>query len=287
MAIDYQALKNRVFPDVVHEYTEKDCILYALGIGLGADPTDRQQLRFVYEEHLQMLPTMPVVLGSPGFWVKNPDSGIDWKAVLHGEQGLRIHRPLPTRGKLIGRTKVDEIVDKGPGKGALMYSHRDIIDAATGELIATSTSTTFCRNDGGFGGPSGPTNTPHAVPERTADHVVDIPTLPQAALIYRLSGDYNPLHADPAVSDVAGFRQPILHGLCTYGVAGHAVLRTLCGYDGSRLRRFDVRFTSPVYPGETIRTEMWKDGTGRASFRCRVLERDVVVLNNGLAEYQA
>jgi hypothetical protein len=95
MAIDYNALMKRAFPDVVHDYTEKDCILYALGIGLGADPTDRQQLRFVFEENLQMLPTMPVVLGTPGFWVKNPDSGIDWKAVLHGEQGLIIHRPRP------------------------------------------------------------------------------------------------------------------------------------------------------------------------------------------------
>jgi acyl dehydratase len=287
MAIDRSALLSREFPDVVQTYTARDCILYALGVGVGADPTDAAQLRFVYEAQLQMLPTMPVVLGSPGFWVKNADSGIDWKAVLHGEQGLTIHRPLPAQGTLIGRTRIDEIIDKGPGKGALMYSHRDILDAQSGQLLATCTSTTFCRNDGGFGGPSGPTRAPHPMPERAPDQVFDRPTLAQAALIYRLSGDDNPLHADPQVAHTAGFRQPILHGLCTYGVAGYAVLRTLCQDEPERLQRLDVRFTAPVYPGETIRTEIWRDAPGRASFRCRVVERDVVVLNNGLAHYHA
>ena len=287
MAIDYHALKTRQFPDVVHGYTAKDCILYALGLGLGADPLDADQLRFVYEADLRMLPTMPVVLGSPGFWIKNEPTGIDWKAVLHGEQGLTIHRALPAAGTVVGRMRIEEIVDKGPGKGALIYSVRELRDHASGELLCSLTSTSFCRADGGFGGPSGPTRAPHPLPERAPDFACDLRTLPQAALIYRLSGDYNPLHADPAVAVAAGFKQPILHGLCTYGVAGHALLKTLCAYDPARLRRMDLRFSAPVYPGETVRTEIWRDAPGRASFRARVLERDVVVLNNGRAEYLA
>ena len=285
MAIEYDKLKNWPFREIAHQYAAKDCILYALGLGLGADPLDRQQLRFVYEDGLQMLPTMPVVLASPGFWLRDPGTGVEWKTVLHGEQGLTIHRPLPASGTVVGTTRIEEIIDKGPGRGALIYSRRDLRDQHSGELLCSLTSTSFCRSEGGFGGPSGPTRAPHELPERNFDWSCDLPTLPQAALIYRLSGDYNPLHADPDVAAAAGFRQPILHGLCTYGVAGHALLKTLCGYDATRLRRMDVRFSAPVYPGETIRTEIWREGRGRASFRARVLQRDVVVLNNGLVEY--
>jgi acyl dehydratase len=287
MAIDYEQLKNKQFPDVVQTYTAKDCILYALGLGLGADPLDPDQLRFVYEDGLRMLPTMPVVLVSPGFWIKNEPTGIDWKAVLHGEQGLTIHRLPATEGTVVSRLRIEEIVDKGPGKGALIYSVRELRDRASGELLASLTSTSFCRADGGFGGPSGPTRAAHAMPERAPDIVCDIATLPQAALIYRLSGDYNPLHADPAIAGAAGFKQPILHGLCSYGVAGHALLKALCDYDPARLQRMDLRFSAPVYPGETIRTEIWRDAPGRASFRARALQRDLVVLNNGLLEYRA
>jgi acyl dehydratase len=146
-------------------------------------------------------------------------------------------------------------------------------------------STTFCRADGGFGGPTGPVNEPHRLPERAADAVCDLPTMPQSALLYRLNGDFNPLHADPEVARSAGFTRPILHGLCTFGVAGHALLKTLCGYAPARVRRIAARFSSPVYPGETIRTEIWREAPGRAAFRCRLVERDVVVLNNGLFEY--
>ena len=284
MAIDYQRLKNWPFEDVEHKYTAKDTILYALGLGLGADPVDREQLRFVYEDGLKALPTMAVVLAYTGFWARNPETGIDWQRVLHGEQGIVLHRPLPAAGTVIGRQVIDEIVDKGAGKGALLYSHRDIRDKETGALLASLHSTSFLRGDGGFGGPSGPTRPVHALPERAPDLAVDIATLPQAALIYRLSGDYNPLHADPDVAKAAGFPRPILHGLCSFGVAGHALLRALCGYDPARLKRMAVRFSSPVFPGETVRTEIWEEGGGSFGFRCKVAERDVVVINNGLAE---
>ncbi|MGU9979735.1 MaoC/PaaZ C-terminal domain-containing protein [Phreatobacter sp. HK31-P] len=283
MAIDYQKLKNWHFPDLEHRYEAKDTILYALGVGCGADPMDRSELPFVYEDGLKALPTMAVVLGYPGFWLKDPQTGVDWRKILHGEQGLVIHKPLPASGTVIGRTRVTEIVDKGPGKGALLYSDRDVIDKASGDLLATLTSTTFIRGEGGFGGPSGPSPEPHALPDRAPDETVNLKTLPQAALIYRLSGDDNPLHADPDVAAVAGFERPILHGLCTYAVAGRAVLKACCGNDPARLRRFNVRFSAPVLPGETIRTEIWRSGS-TVSFRARVVERDIVVLNNGLAE---
>ena len=283
MPIDYQKLKNWPFPDLEHRYEAKDTILYALGVGCGADPMDRTELPFVYEDGLKALPTMAVVLGYPGFWLKDPTTGVDWRKILHGEQGLVIHKALPASGTVIGRTRVTEIVDKGPGKGALLYSDRDVFDKATGDLLATLTSTTFIRGEGGFGGPSGPSPAPHALPERAPDIAVDLKTLPQAALIYRLSGDDNPLHADPDVAAAAGFERPILHGLCSYAVAGRAVLKACCGDDPARLKRFDLRFSAPVMPGETIRTEIWRDGS-TVSFRARVVERDVVVLNNGRAE---
>ncbi|MFV0280421.1 MAG: MaoC/PaaZ C-terminal domain-containing protein [Rhodoblastus sp.] len=283
MALDYQKLKNWPLPDVRQKIEPKDTMLYALGLGLGADPMDRKQLRFVYEQDLLALPTMAVVVAPLGFWMKDPAVGVDWKKLLHGEQGLVLHKPIPAEGEVIGRSRILEIVDKGKDKGALAFIERTIEDARTGELIATLNSTSFLRGDGGFGGPTGPTPAPHKLPERTPDKVCDLPTAPGQALIYRLSGDYNPLHADPDVAATAGFKQPILHGLCSLGVAGHAVLKTYCDYDPTRLAALKLRFSSPVYPGETIRTEMWSDGKD-ISFRARVVERDKVVLDNGLAE---
>ena len=287
MPIDYRKLIGWQFRDIAHSYTAKDCMLYALGLGLGADSLDAQQLRFVYEKELQALPTMAVVLASPGFWPMDPALALDWKSVLHGEQGLVIHRPLSTSGSLVAKMRIEEIVDKGAGKGALLYARRDVYNSVTSELVASLSETWVCRGDGGFGGPAATARKPHELPAREADHVCELRTLPQAALMYRLSGDYNPLHVDPSVAASAGFARPILHGLCTYGIAGYALVSTLCGYDAGRLRRIDVRFTAPVYPGETIRTEIWDAGQGRASFRSRVVERNVVVLNNGAADFVA
>ena len=282
MAIDYKKLKAWPFPDLEHEYSARDTILYALGLGCGADPMDAQDLRFVYEDGLVAFPTLAVVLGYPGFWLKNSDTGVDWRKILHGEQGLTLHAPLPASGRVIGRTRITEIVDKGD-KGGLMFSERDVVDKASGTLLATLRATTVLRGDGNFGGPPGPVPQPHALPEREPDAHLDLATLPQAALIYRLSGDYNPLHADPRVAAAAGFKRPILHGLCTYGVAARAVLKLCCADDPGSLSRFDVRFSSPIYPGETIRTEIWREGA-TISFRARAVERDIIVLNNGRAE---
>lgn len=279
MAVDYQHLLHYPIPEVRQKYTRKDTMLYALGIGLGADPMDEQQLRYVYEDGLQVLPTYPVVLGHPGFWWKKPDTGVDWVRIVHGEQGLIIHKLPPPEGELIGRTRVTGIVDKGAGKGILVYSERTLTDAATGELLATLPNTTFCRGDGGIGAPTGPTPPVHEIPTREPDVSVTLDTLPQAALIYRLSGDDNPLHADPKVARAAKFDRPILHGLCTFGVAGHALVKAL-DYDASRIASMHARFTAPVYPGESLTTDIWRDGT-LWSFRTRVATRDLVVLGNG------
>jgi acyl dehydratase len=184
---------------------------------------------------------------------------------------------------LIGRTKIVEVIDKGAGKGALLLTERKITDKATGAPIGTVTQTIFCRGDGGFGGPPRQSPQPHPIPTRAPDAVCDFGTRPEMALIYRLSGDYNPLHAEPAAAKAAGFDRPILHGLGTFGVSGHALLKTVCGYDPARLKSFSCRFSAPVFPGETIRTEMWRDGP-IVSFRARVVGRDVIAINHGRAE---
>jgi acyl dehydratase len=283
MAIDYERLKARVFRKVVQTYSSRDTILYALGLGLGADPLDAGQLRYTFEEAdgFAALPFMPVVLGSPGFWAREPNSGVTWQKVLHGEQGIEIHGPVPPDATITAANRIVEIIDKGADKGALIYLEREIADKVTGARIATLTSTTFARADGGFGGPVGPVKPVHALPDRTPDAAMDWATVPQAALIYRLSGDPNPLHASPEVAAAAGFKAPILHGLCTLGVAGWSVLRTMADGDPTALKSLTLRFSAPVYPGETIRTEMWRDGYV-ISFRALVGDR--VVLNNGKVE---
>ena len=283
MGLNYDALMNHEFEELVQTYTTADTALYALGVGLGHDPLDEAQLRFVYEENMLALPTMATVLAGHGFWLKESWTGVDWVQVLHGEQGLRLHGVLPAAATVRARMRVTEIVDKGPDKGAFIHCERELRDETTGDLLCTLTATVVARGDGGFGGPSRRSKPVHVPPDRDPDAVCDLPTLSQAALIYRLSGDFNPLHAVPSVAREAGFEAPILHGLCTLGVAGHAVLKTWCGYDPARFKSLDLRFSAPVYPGETSRTEMWRDD-GVVSFRARAIERDVVVLDNGRAE---
>jgi acyl dehydratase len=287
MPIDPEALRQWPIAEIEHTYTARDTMLYALGLGCGADPLDENQLRFVYEGRLQALPSMAVVLGYPGFWIGDPATGADWKKVLHGEQVIEIFKPLPAAATVIGKSRVTGLFDKGKEKGAVLVSERDVVDKSTGDVLCRLTSTTMLRGDGGFGGPSGPLPAPHPLPDRASDLTVSIDTLPQAALIYRLSGDYNPLHADPAVARSGGFEKPILHGLCTFGVVCRALLDAVCGNDPSKLRKMQVRFSAPVFPGETIVTEFWKEPGGVVSFRAKVKQRDLVVINNGRAEVAA
>ena len=284
MPIDYHRLRQREFPVVHHTYDERDVLIYALGIGLGFDPLDEQQLPFVTREKLKVFPTMAAILAYPGLWIREADTGLDWEHALHSEQGMEFLRPLPAAGEIEAQTRIVGIVDKGPDRGALIYTERTGIDIATGEACFTVRHTTFARKDGGYGGPSDPVRDPHPIPERASDLTVDLPTMPQQALLYRLNGDPNPHNADPAVAKAAGLPGPILHGLCTYGIAAHAILRACCDYNTSALRQLDVRLAAPVHPGETIRTEIWQQpGDSIVSFRSKVLERDRVVLNNGRA----
>ncbi|MFM7777844.1 MAG: MaoC/PaaZ C-terminal domain-containing protein [Alphaproteobacteria bacterium] len=284
MPIVYEKLLNYPIPEMRQHLRWQDVAMYNFSVGLGQDPMDEQQLDFLYEPRLKVMPSMPVVLGAPGFWSRNPDTGMDWVKILHGEQGLILHKPLLTEGEIIGRSRVTGLVDRGEGKGALMYSEREVIDAKTGDLLATVTSTSFLRGDGGFGGPSGPVKKPHPEPERAPDVALDLATRPEQALIYRLNTDLNPLHIDPKIAAAAGYPRPILHGLCTFGTICHALLKTLCNYDTARFGKMDLRFSSPVYPGETICTEIWHEAGG-AAFRARVVERDKVVVSNGLFRF--
>ncbi|MCI0756195.1 MaoC/PaaZ C-terminal domain-containing protein [Teichococcus vastitatis] len=280
--IDYDTLRHFPIPEVRQRVTPRDAVFYALSVGLGQDPMDARQLDFVDADRgLRVMPSMAVVLAHPGFWAADPATGIDAVKVVHGEQTITLHHPLPAEGEIIGRTRVTGLVDKGEGKGALLYSEKELRDAATGTLLAVTGSTTFLRGDGGFGGPSGPVKPAHPVPDTAPELTLDLPTRPEQALYYRLNGDNNPLHADPEVAARAGFPRPILHGLCTLGVVAHALLRELGDYRPDAMRSLSLRFSSPVFPGETIRTEIWRNG----AFRARVVERDVVVVNNGLAVF--
>jgi acyl dehydratase len=292
--IDPDKLLRWPLPPTTQTYTERDTALYALGLGLArSNPASASTLRFVYEGAeggLAALPTMATVLATGPFWMQDPATGIDWRRLLHAEQRLELHRPLPAAATVIGEHRVDAIYDKGADKGALMLLSRRLFDQASGDLLATVGSTAYLRGDGGFGGRSDGAPAPHPVPaDRPADHVVEHATRAEQALIYRLSGDLNPLHADAAVAQAAGFDRPILHGLCSYGIAGIAITSALCGGEAARLKRLDLRFASPVYPGETLVTEIWVTGTGRAALRMRVPGRAdtkrQVVLDHGLAGF--
>lgn len=282
MPLNYDVLINTKVDGLEHRYAERDTMLYALSVGMGYDPTDGKQLPFVYETALRALPTMATILAYPWGWLYRPDTGITRGKHVLGAQGVKLYAPIPASGHVTAHLRVTSIVDKGADKGALIFTERDVRDAATGTLLCTVTTTMFCRADGGFGGPSGPVPQPAAIPERSPDFACELPTIPQQALLYRLNGDRNPLHVDPAVAQKAGFKAPILHGLGTFGVAGHALLRLCCDYDPERLAAMEGRFSAPVYPGETLRTEVWRDGND-VLFRTSAVERNAIVLNNGSA----
>ena len=278
MPVTYDSLMSLKAVGDEFTYTDRETMLYALGVGMGRDPMNAAELPYVYENGLKTIPTMASVIA----WGQRTigQAGINYLMVVHGEQRLTMHKPLPSSATIISDERVTAAVDKGPGKGALIYTEKVIRLKDTNELLCTTGGTIFARGDGGFGGPSTGGPEPHVLPERKPDAVCETDTRADQALLYRLSGDRNPLHSDPNIAKMAGYPRPILHGLCSYGTACRAVLQTICDYDHTLITGFDVRFSSPVFPGETIVTEMWKDGAV-VSFRSKVKERDVVVLNNG------
>jgi acyl dehydratase len=259
-------------------YADRETMPYALGIGMGRDPLDPRELAYVFERgELRTVPTMATALTRTELL---RGSSVDYDKVLHGEQRLILHRPLPPAGELIAESAVTVAFDKGAGKGAVILTETRARLAADGAPASTLGSTVVARGDGGFGSRADSGPAPHHVPERAQDLAVPFPTRADQALLYRLNGDRNPLHADPALVRRVGFPAPILHGLCTYGIACRAVLQAVCGFDHARIRGFDVRFSSPIYPGEEAVTEIWLEGD-TVSFRCRVPRRGAVVVNNG------
>lgn len=281
MTLDFSAAMAVGARDLPYAYDRTRTLLYALAVGLGRDPLDRRELRFVYEKDLVAVPTLASVLAWGAFDVRK--LGVDYLKVLHGEQRLTLHRALPTAAQILADVRTTGLYDKGAGKGALVVSEVSIRDAASGLPLCTLETTQFARGDGGFavdGRDSGVPRAPHPIPNRPPDATVHISTEPHQALLYRLLGDGNPLHADPDVAQAAGFERPILHGLCTYGVCCHAILRWAADYQADRLRQFDVRFSAPVFPGETLRVEIWREGPD-ISFRAFAADRNVLVINNG------
>lgn len=279
MPISYPAILDLKSEGQAFAWTDRETMLYALGVGMGADPMDERELPFVYENGLKAVPTLATVVA----WGAGPGvgrMGINFLMVVHGEQAVTFHRPMPTEASILADSRVIGAWDKGPGKGAVIATETVLKDAATGEPIATLVSSTFARSDGGFGGPADGQPEPHAVPQRAPDLSLDFATRPDQALIYRLSGDRNPLHADPKVAEAAGFPRPILHGLCTYGLTCRAVLQAFADYDPARIKSHQVRFSSPVFPGETVTVDLWRDGDV-VSFEARVKARGVTVIKNG------
>ena len=273
---------NYQLQPVEHTISEKDCMLYALGIGLGADPVDPGQLQFVYEKNLKVFPSQSVVIAHPGPWVTDPALEINWLKLLHGEQTITQHQPLQPGKTYVGNYKVLGVVDKGADKGSILYQQKTLTDKASGAVVSTVTSSYFMRGDGGCGSSDFIPPAAIQIPQRAVDKTTTIATATNAALIYRLSGDYNPIHGDPEKAQKAGFERPILHGLCTFGVATRAILDSYCAGVPDKLEFVGLRFSSPVYPGETIQVDFWEE-KDHIKFRATAVERGVTVLNQGLA----
>lgn len=276
-------VRNLKLPLIEQRYDARDTILYALGLGYGSDPLDVQELPFVYEKSLRAVPSMCCTLCHPGQWLRDPLFEVDWTKIVHAEQEFEIHSPVPPAGTLRGESRVTGVEDKGAAKGALLHQRKVLLDVTTGTRIATVRSTLFLRGDGGQGGFGETVVRAVPLPSRAADRVIELPTRPDAALLYRLSGDWNPLHADPAIAGVAGFPRPVLHGLCTAGMACRAILAAYAGNDPARVRAMFVRFNSPLFPGESIRLEFYEDGN-RVRFRAIAPQRAMIVLDKCSAD---
>jgi acyl dehydratase len=285
------------YPDILEQKTEprtftygdKDVMLYALGVGMGRDPMDERELPFVYEKNLKVVPTAATVLAAGAGRRASAQSAeqksglrvsqLNYLMVVHGEQKVELHKPLPTTGSFTATSRTIGAYDKGKDKGAVVINETVWTDEK-GEKVATLTGSTFARGDGGFGGPTEGAPEPHPVPTRKPDISVPFETRADQALLYRLNGDRNPLHSDPDVAKRAGFPRPILHGLCTYGITCRAVLQEIVDYESDKILSHQARFSAPVFPGDTITVDLWKDGDV-VSFEARVLDRGATVIRNG------
>src|SRR5579885_929191 len=239
MPLNVEAIRAHRFETFEQSVSDKDAMLFALSVGVAADPMDSDELRYVFEQNLQTFPTLPIVLGYPGPWMLDPRFGINRQMIVHGTQRLEVHAPLRIGVPFVASNRVLALVDKGPDGGAIIVVERSLRDKLTGERQLPRDF--------------------RVAPDRAPDDIIDMPTQPNQALWYRLNGDRNPLHASPAFAARAGFARPILHGLCTYSVAAHGLMKL---NPGRALNMIETRFSKPVYPGETLRLEAWNEAGG-------------------------
>jgi acyl dehydratase len=260
---------------IVHSWTSKDALLYAVGVGAGID-----ELAFTTENShdvpQRVLPTMAAVIGAGVSGAISAIGSFDFAMLVHGEQSFVQHREIPVEGSLTATGTITGIYDKG--SGAVVAVEGECVDNATGELLLTVGSAIFIRGEGGWGGDRGPSGDRNAAPDRAPDQSVSYRVRPDQALTYRLSGDRNPLHSDPWFAALAGFDRPILHGLCTYGFTGRALLHSMCDSDPSKFRSMEGRFASPVFPGEELTIDMWNAGSGECVFQTRGEDGRVVLV---------
>ena len=283
MAFEARRLLDWTFEPVRQSYSERDAILYALGVGLPDDPLNADELEFLLEDRLKVLPTFAVTLATPGMWVKAPALEIDWVRLLHAAQAATFHRQLPPKAEVIGHAQIKSVHDRGTEKGAVVVVERKILDTSSEAPYCTIEQTLVLRGNGGFGGEAPPRVDTPKPPQREPDQRSVMLTSARAALIYRLSGDLNPLHADPIVAKKAGFERPILHGLASYGIAGAQVLKAFAGNDPARLRSLSMRFAGVVTPGDTLDFSFWRDGE-TVIFEARAGNR--TVLDQGIARIE-
>jgi len=273
MALDYHRLKSHVFEAGRQAYDEDDCILYALGVGAGLadDAAVGEETQFIYEQGLRALPAMAAVLAYPGFWMRDPRHGLDWRQVVHGEQRMRFIRPLPARGEVSCRMEVSHIADKRPG--AFVVTRRALSDAATGQELAVIEQLNICRGDGGYSGGDAALSDElpapiEAPPSAPPDSTVILPISRNQAALYRMNADRNPLHVDPAIARQAGYARPILHGAALLGMVNRALEPGLRQLPGLRLGELDLRFLAPVYPGRPVAVSLWCHGTRGLALAC-------------------
>ena len=287
MALDYEKLMTWQEPEIIQRYSIQDTILYGLSLGYGSNPVDENDLSFVYERQLKALPSMATILASPWGWLYHAKVGINPTLAVHGFQGIHLYKILPVATEVGSILKVKGIEDKGPNRGAIVWFERNLYETKSGDLLATIEASMFCRGDGGYGGEKhehehGPRQIKEH-PTRPPDFIRQYTTLPQLALIFRLHGDLNPIHADPLVALKAGFNRPILHGLCTYGMATKAILETCCDSNPIRLKSISTFFSAPVFPGDAIDFRIWLNHNS-VYFEAVVSLRDAIVLKGGSAE---
>ncbi len=278
--IGYEELLALRCPHGEFAWNDRDVMLYALAIGFGRDPLDPAELPFIYEHGLKVAPSFATVAA----WGSNPpilQAGIDYSRLVHAAQAVVVHHPLPAAARVRAEGGIVRAIDKGD-KGALIEGEALLRDAATGVAYVTNRVTWLARADGHFGGPRVGEAPAHCMPARAPDVTIRQTTRPDQAALYRLLGDRNPLHIDPAVAAAAGFDRPILHGLCTFGIACRAVLQACAELEPARIASIGMRFSAPVLPGDEVTVDLWQDGA-IVSFEAAVRARAAIVVRHGCA----